>query len=442
MMELLRAIGPLSRTLASVQTDQAFSLVQAALQPATQGGAKTAVESYPTGEKVWTWTIPPRWELQSASIKFSGKQLLDGTEHPLATVNYSQPFRGRVTKTELLRHLHSAPQRPSARPFVFSFYQEQWGFCVSENWLQEFRLQHSDDSLFDVEIDSRFEAGDFKVLASFLPGESRETFVICSNICHPGQVNDSLTGLAASVDLAARLAAREKRKYSYLFLIVPETIGSIAYFAHHPEMIERAVGGLFSEMLGTTGPMVGQLSRDGATYWDRALQLALGDWQTKTGESTRCVPFLKSAANDEKVMDSPGVNIPTVSVTRYPYPEYHTSDDCVELIDAKRLADSRDLLLNFIDWIEADYVPCLVHPGPVFLSGYDLYPDWRSKPELKPKWDAFIDVMYAIDGKRSVVELAYDLKCSPETVRYWCDGFAGKGLLTKQPKLVRREIAP
>lgn len=49
-------------------------------------------------------------------------------------------------------------------------------------------------------------------------------------------MNDSLAGLAVAVDIANRMLERVSRKYSYLVMVVPETIGSIAFLANHPEV--------------------------------------------------------------------------------------------------------------------------------------------------------------------------------------------------------------
>lgn len=432
MIELLKKIGPLPRTLACNATDTALEVLSGYIK---SNLPNTVIESFPTSSKVWTWTIPQRWELNAATISCGEKIYLDAMIHPLHVINYSRPFRGKVSRDDLLKRMHTSASRPHAIPFVFSFYQETWGFCVSQVWLDEFKQTTAGIDQFDVNIDSRFEDGSLKVLSSFLKGDVEDTFVICTNICHPAQVNDSLTGVAVAADIALKLAARKSRKYSYLFITVPETIGSIAYFANHPEVIKKAVGGLFTEMVGTGGPFVGQLSRAGNTYWDLALKSVLAD----SGRDSKTVPFLKSAANDEKIMDSPGVDIPTVSLTRFPYPEYHTSDDCIDLISGPCLSESRDILLAFVDVIENDYIPVLLYPGPIFLSGHDLYPDWRNDSKLKGMWDAFIDVMYAIDGKRSILELVRDTGLQLSQVKYWCDGFAEKGLLKKVPKVIGRD---
>ena len=106
----------------------------------------------------------------------------------------------------------------------------------------------------------------------FLPSENPETFVICSNICHPTQVNDSLTGVAVGADIITRLSKLNKRKYSYLFLVIPEKIGSVAFLSHHPDFIQKSIGRFFPEMLGTYGPLVGQKTRAGDTYTDTLME--------------------------------------------------------------------------------------------------------------------------------------------------------------------------
>jgi len=422
MMDLLARIAPLARTLACEATDKAFNIMKEYIPTAK-------IEGYSTGSKVWTWTIPPRWEVNKAQISMNGQVLIDYSDHPLTLVNYSRPFKGRVSNAELKKHLWSDPSQPNAIPYVFKYYQDNWGFCVPHTKLDEFN-----SDFYDVEVDVSLDAGKLNVFYDFLSGTSKKTFIICSNICHPAQVNDSLTGVAVGIDIMNRLRARKERKYSYLFLAVPEQIGSIAYFANNPIVIENSIGGFFSEMLGTSGPMVGQKTRDGDTYFDFLMEQSL----KSRVKDYRIVPFLKSAANDEKVMDSPGVDIPSFAITRAPYREYHTSDDNMSIIKDYNLEEARDVLQNVIDFMEADYVPRLRNPGPVFLSGYDLYPNWYDDPTLLPLWSSFIDVMPKIEGRLSVIEIAKKINCDPEHVFYWCDRFHERGLLDKYEHLVDR----
>ena len=192
------------------------------------------------------------------------------------------------------------------------------------------------------------------------------------------------------------------------------------------------MGGFFCEMLGTSGPLVAQSTRKANTYWDSILKQAL----ELSVQEHKIVPFLKSAGNDEKVLDSPGVDIPTVSLTRSPYKEYHSSEDNYDLINEKYLHDARDVVQTFFDLMEEDYVPSMNQPGPIFLSGHDLYPNWEKDPSELPRWLSFLDIMYAIDGERSLLEIAHDTKHSYANVKYWCDAFASKNLITKRKHIL------
>jgi aminopeptidase-like protein len=209
MIELLSKIAPLERTLACLATDKTFEILKEYLPDGR-------VEGYPSGKKVWTWTIPQRWEVRSASISVNGEVLVDVKDHPLHLVNYSRPFSGKVSHEELMKHVHSVPDQPDSIPYVFKFYQDQWGFCVPHNRRHIFK-----SDFYDVDIDVSFEQGDMNVFVDYLQGDNKETFIICSNVCHPTQVNDSLTGVAVGIDIMNRLRQRVSRKYSYLYLAVP-----------------------------------------------------------------------------------------------------------------------------------------------------------------------------------------------------------------------------
>jgi aminopeptidase-like protein len=420
VMQFLRRVTPLARTLVHPANDETLRVLREYLPAVT-------VEAYPSGTPVWTWKIPNRWQLVESRIEdaATGRLLWDGTSHPLATVNYSLPFDGEIGPRALAPHLHVSSTRPAAIPFVFRFYNRDWGFCVpaavSRRILQRKRLR--------VRIVTDEAPGELKVGALSLPGESPKEFVLCTNICHPGIANDSISGAAAAIAIARHLMAIPARRYSYRILWLPETIGSVAYFAHHEELIGRAIGGLFIEMLGNRNSMCLQHTRHGNTYWDLLARATFRD----SGLRFREAAFLESAANDEKVIDAPGVGIPTLSITRYPYPEYHTSDDNADLINPARMRESIDMVCRLIDRIEDDYVPAYRSKGPVCLSEHGLYPDWYRNPALKDRWLAFVKVMYALDRERSVEQLAAELGVAANIVRYWCDAFAAKGFLEKQP---------
>jgi aminopeptidase-like protein len=423
--DLVRALAPLSRTLVHDDNRVALERIRASLP-------NLAVEEFASGSAAWTWRVPNKWHLVESRLEDArtGELLWDGLSHPLATVNYSLPFEGEVERATLVPHLHSNEKRPDAIPFVFRFYNRDWGFCVPAAKRAAILARDR----FRVRIRTDERPGQLLAGVCTLPGEHEDEILVLSNICHPSIANDSISGVAAAVDLALHLSARPRRKYSYRFLFFPETIGSIAYLAAHPDVIARASGAIFTEMLGNDNTHCLQFSRYGRTYWDKVAHATLAD----AGVEFRTAPFLGSAPNDEKVLDAPGVCIPTISITRYPYPEYHTSDDNADLVDPVRLAESCALIRRLLDRIEDDYVPTYLSHGPVCLSEHGLYPDWYRDPSLLPAWEGFVKVMYALDDRRSCEELAFDLGVPIATVRYWMEGFADRGFVRRDPHVVRR----
>lgn len=64
-----------------------------------------------TGSQVWSWTLPERRGLMRAVMKDGDAIVLHSNDHHLHCLNYSEPFKGRVAREELLAHLHSYRSR-------------------------------------------------------------------------------------------------------------------------------------------------------------------------------------------------------------------------------------------------------------------------------------------------------------------------------------------
>jgi aminopeptidase-like protein len=95
------------------------------------------------------------------------------------------------------------------------------------------------------------------------------------------------------------------------------------------------------------------------------------------------------------------------------YPEYHSSHDTPELASAARLADSRDLVLKMIDTVEGNRVPVNRFQGEIFCARYGINIDAYASPEGN---QALFDIIFLIDGTRSVAEIARICNSSIESV--------------------------
>jgi aminopeptidase-like protein/aminoglycoside N3'-acetyltransferase len=419
MEELISALWRLPRDIVSDGYDAALRAL------ATQ--VPMTVHGFPTGTDCWTWLVPEKWTCQEAWLEaLDGRRLFSYEENPLHVVSYSLPITREVSREELFEHLHVHPALPDAIPFVFKYYERDWGLCCSR------KLKDSlQDDRYRVVIRSEFSYGTLKVGEVIVPGMSTETFVLCSHLCHPAMVNDDLSGVVVGLKVMQELLRRPNLRYTYRFLILPETIGSAAYLSHQQELIPKMFGGLFLEMLGLENPHALQLSFAGNTEVDRCLSRVLKESEPQgwTG------PFRAVVGNDERQFNAPGVRVPMLSLSRVMqenpdgwryYPEYHSSQDTPELTSSTRLIESRDLVLKMIDAIEGNRVPVNRFQGEIFCSRYGLNIDAYNNPEGNR---AFFDIIFLIDGTRSVAEISHICKIPLDSAQRVVEELHQRGLV-------------
>jgi aminopeptidase-like protein/aminoglycoside N3'-acetyltransferase len=396
MEELISRLWRLPRDIISDGYDSALHALS------TQ--VPMVIHEYPTGTECWTWIIPEKWTCHEAWVEtLDGRRLFSYDENPLHVASYSLPLDRVVSRDELLAHLHVHPKLPDAIPFVFNYYERTWGLCCSQS-LKKTLV----DEQYRVRIRSDSSYGTLKVGEVVVPGRSRESFVLCAHLCHPAMVNDDLSGVVVGIKVMQALLQKAGLRYTYRFLILPETIGSVAYLSHQKELVKEMVGGLFLEMLGLDNPHALQLSFTGDSEADRCLSSALRE----ADPSGWIGAFRTVVGNDERQFNAPGVRVPMLSLSRvmprgssdWPYyPEYHSSADTPERASPKSLAESRDLVLKMIDAFEGSRVPRNLYQGEVFCSRFGLNVNVYKDPEGNR---ALFDIIFLIDGTKSVAEIA------------------------------------
>ncbi|KPK42859.1 MAG: hypothetical protein AMJ78_00925 [Omnitrophica WOR_2 bacterium SM23_29] len=376
------------------------------------------VHEISTGTKCWTWTIPEKWTVKDAFIHDGEKKLLDIKDHPLHVISYSLSVDKEVTKEELIKHLHSRLERPAAIPYEFKYYERDWGFCIQHERLKDFVKDK-----YRVFIDSKFEKGTLKVGDFTVKGKTEDTIVLVAHLCHPTMANDDLTGVSVLVDVAKDIAQKDNH-YSYKFLLVPETIGSVGFLSQNEDLIPKLKFGVFLEMLGNNNTLALQLSHQGNTKIDKIARYVM----KKNLANFREGPFRSIVRNDEMVFNGPGVNIPMISISRFPYPEYHSSDDNPGIISEARLNEAKNIVLNMLDIIDRDYVPKRNFKGPIFLSGYGLWVDWRTNKDLKINIE---QIMLNLEGDISIFEISEKLNLDFDLVFDFVSKLKAKNLVQK-----------
>lgn len=416
--EMIRAIWKLPRNIVS----EGYNVALAAL--ATQVPMK--VNEYPTGTECWSWIIPEKWTCYEAYLEsLDGKRLISYADNPLHVVSYSLPFEGVVSRRDLFEHLHVHHRIPEAVPFIFKYYERDWGLCCSKKLKDTLH-----DEKYKVVIKSDFSFGKMKVGEVIAPGKTDDCIVLCAHLCHPAMVNDDLSGVVVGIKVMQALLSRSNLRYTYRFLIVPETIGSVAYLSQNENLIPKMKGGLFLEMLGLNNPHALQLSFAGNTEVDLCFSLALKDHD----------PFGWTGAyrtiigNDERQFNGPGVRVPMLSLSRvlpptraeWPYREYHSSYDTPDMTSIESLDASCDMVLSMIDTIENNRVPINRFKGEVFCSRFGMSFEESSNPEA---YRALFHVMDLIDGTPSVAQIANRCGISFETTSKIINELYARGLV-------------
>ena len=425
MKELLTDLYPLNRLLVGDDNDKALELIQGELPD-------MKILQIPTGTECWTWVVPEKWTVNSAYVSDGEGKLIDFADHPLHLLSHSLPIDKWVTKEELFEHLfyaeshladggYTVPERPDAIPWRLKYYERDWGFCIQKSKLDKFTADK-----YHVKIDTEFTSGHLCIGEYTIPGETDEIVVIVSDICHPAQVNDSISGAVVAVNVAQQLS-RKKNHYTYKFLFLPETIGAIAYLSQNEHLIPDMVYAIFSEMVGHNNSFILQYSRQGNSKIDRVAEYVL----SRKTENYRTGNFREVICNDELIFNGPGVNIPTISLSRYPFPEYHTSDDNPDIILDDMLEEARDIMIEILRILDTDFIPRRTYKGVVFLSRYGLWLDWRKGPEYKVLSENLEKVMLLLEGELSVFDIAEKLNMDFDVVSEFIEKFEENNLIKR-----------
>ena len=426
MMDLIHELWFLKRDIVSDDYDRALYRLAEEV-PMT-------IHEYPTGESCWTWIVPEKWTCHEAYLEtMDGNRLIDYANHPLHVVSYSLPFEGVVSREELFNHLHVSSLWHDAIPFMFKYYQRDWGLCCSKDLRDTLT-----DETYRVVIRTTFEAGNLKVGEVVLPGESDETFMFAAHLCHPAMASDDLSGVIVGIDVMRKLALQtQKRHYTYRFVIVPETVGSVAYLSHNEDLIPKMSAGLFLESLGLSSPHALQHSFVG-TEINKDLQVDSCIETALRGIDGHCFvgPYRSIAKNDEAQFNAPGVRVPMLCLSRaWPnqppsgpfFYGYHTSHDTPANASQENLEISRDVTLQLIDaWEKNQYV--VNHfKGEVFCSRYGIWVDYRVNPE---GWRLLFRIMEYCDGEHTVADIAVALNTTFQAVWGVVSQLESKGLVS------------
>jgi aminopeptidase-like protein len=376
----------------------------------------------PSGTPVFDWTIPKEWIVREAFVVGpDGRRVIDLRDNSLHLVSYSMPFRGRVSRSELDVHLHSRPDQPSAIPYVTSYYEPRWGFCLAHE-----QRQALPDGDYDVVIDTDLIDGSLTLSEAVLAGTATDEILISTYTCHPAMANNELSGPLVAALLYRKLAALPERRFTYRFVFQPETIGAIAYLDRMGVHLKSHLhAGLVLTCVGDRGPLTYKRSRQGDGALDRAASLLL-----RPGRLNGTCRDFQPWGSDEKHYGSPGFNLPVGAMMRTPpaeFPEYHSSLDNKSFVSFAAMVESAEAIVELLALLEANRRFINLYPyGEPQLGRRGLMATMnrdgsRTERLLAIKWvlnlsDGLHDLLAiaersGIDPRR-IVEAARDCQCA------------------------------
>lgn len=415
MLDLIRRLYPICRSITGNGNRQTLSIL-------AERNAITMHE-VPSGTPVFDWIIPPEWNIREAWIKGPGKTILvDFKDHNLHVAGYSIPVHQTLSREDLLPHLHSLPDQPDRIPYRTSYYQAAWAFCITDQLRQSLP-----DGNYEVFIDADLKPGSLTYGEAVLPGTTEAEFLFSTHICHPSLANDNLSGIAVA-DQLIRLLHAVRRRYTYRFLFIPGTIGSIAWLARNPEAVRRIRHGLVLSCLGDPGAPHYKRSRQGDALIDRAAGHVL-----QQGAARHTILDFIPYGYDERQYGSPGIDLPVGLLTRSPHGtflEYHTSADHPGFVQPEALADSLRLVLEIVRVVEGNHVYRNTSPmGEPQLGRRGLYETLGGANDRQEAQLALLWVLNQSDERHSLLDIAIRSRLPWHRIRQAADHLLACGLL-------------
>ena len=407
MISLARRLFPICRSITGDGINQSFSIINE-IHP------EFKKISFKTGQAVFDWTIPEVWNIRNCFIEHeSGQRFCSFHDSNLHVVGYSTPIDLVLDKSELVSHLHYREDLPTAIPYVTSYYRKTWGFCLSYE-----TFKNLPDGKYRCFIDSTFSDGYLNLYEAVIPGQSSKEIFFSSYLCHPSMANNELSGPVLLTAILQYVKSLKHRKYTYRFVLLPETIGSIAYLSLRKSLLQsNMLAGFNLSCVGDDRHFTHLLSRTGKTIADEALNSAL------LGRPNHVKKSFLLRGSDERQYNSPLINLPVCGFSRTKfgeYPEYHTSLDDFSVVTSTGLQGSLDVFKEIVEAFELGIYPIVTVCCEPQLGKRGLYPSLSkhrsSTNRIVDDLSIRMNILAYSDGHHTIFQIAEICECSLKNI--------------------------
>lgn len=415
---LARELWPITRSITGPGFRETLDILERVSGPMER-------HRFATGEHVFDWTVPDEWTIRDAWLKGPDGELVCSLgASNLHVVSYSEPVHLQLNLEELQPHLHSLPDQPDAIPYRTSYYRRTWGFCLTDR-----QRRALPDGVYEAYVDADLAPGQLVLGEVVVPGESEQEVLLSTYCCHPSMANNELSGPVLVARLAQMVRELPRRRLTYRFLFLAETIGAIAYLSRFgAQLKQHLVAGYVVTCAGDPGPPHYKRSRRGDSLADRAAEHVL----RHSGGGYEVMDFFPLGA-DERQFCSPGFDLPVGSLMRTPYwqyPEYHTSLDDLTLVTPEALGRSFALYARVIEVLEANdtFTNLMPYCEPQ-LGKRGLYPSTGGPTHRERRVHDLMHVLNFCDGSVDLLAVAERARRPMWDLRAAADALEEQGLL-------------
>lgn len=368
-----------------------------------EGGPHLTVYEVPSGTKSFDWTVPKEWRINEAYIENEkGNHVIDIKSNNLHVLGYSIGVDRWVELDELKEYIYTQPDQPDVIPYVTSYYKERFGFCMSQN-----QLETLPSGKYHMYIDSQLFDGVLNYADVIIPGKSDEEVMFSTYLCHPSMADDECSGLALQSELVRYVASLENRRYTYRFVFIPETIGSLTYMSQMDRwkcLKKKLVAGFVLACVGDDRGYGCVKTKYENTLSDKVITNVL---QFHTDGQYKSCSFLKRGS-DEQQYGGSNLELPVVAFFRSKYgefPEYHTSADNMDFVNPSGFQGSYDVMTQIINSLENNFYYKTNTFGDPQLGPRGLYPSISHKGMYDELMSMMNFIAYA-DGRNDLIDIS------------------------------------